>query len=624
MARASLSANGEKIILETLFKEKDLVKQIPGASWNAKLNSWQAPLTWGTCVIMRGVFGDSLEIGEDLTLWAKRELETRVTPANALREAIDAPGSTQLFSYQRAGVQFLKTAKRALLCDGLGAGKTRQALMTAMAHYRSHLEDPDNYPSPFPLLVICPNSTKTGWMREAGIIWPELVAEVVKGSAAQRRKILESPAHVYIMNWESIRGHSRLAPYGSMSLKRCKECGGEDERVTPGRCEVHKRELNQINWGMVIADEVHRAKAPQAKQTRALWSATGDAPYRVGLTGTPIANSPDDIWAILHWLEPGEWPSRTRFLDRFADLQYNAFGAPIVTGLRPDTKDEFFKIVNPRLRRMPKELVLSHLPPRIWERRDVEMTPKQKKAYSQMRDSLVAELENGILTSSSPLTKMTRLIQFSSSYAELEEFVNNDTGKIETKARLVEPSCKIDAFMDDMPDFGDDSVVVFAQSRQLIYLLHERLEKAKIPHGLVTGAQDADERQAAIDDFQSGRTKYILCTLGAGGTGLTLTAARIAVYLQRSWSLVENEQSEGRVHRIGSEVHDSILYIDYVTADSVEEVQHQAVAAKGERLEEILRDKDLLRRALEAKDVMDYLDQTVQHDAEHNDGGTEG
>lgn len=633
MARASLSPDQDKIMVETLFREKDLVKQIPGATWNHKQSTWFAPLSWGTCVILRGIFGEQLEVGDDLAAWAMNELETRVTPANKLREAIDAPGSPKLFGYQRAGVEFLTVARRALLCDGLGAGKTRQALMTAMRHYQ-------NGDDPFPILAVVPNSTKTGWKREAAQVWPGLEVVIVKGGAKQRREQLQTPAHLYVVNWEAVRGHSRLKGYGNIALRRCKECGGEDERVTYARCEVHKRELNEIDFGMVIADEAHRMKDPAAKQTRAVWAATGDAPFRYALTGTPIADAPDDLWAILHWLDPNEWPSKVRYIDRYAQLQYNAFGAPIVTGLRPETKDEFFRIVNPRMRRMPKELVLSYLPPVIRERRDVEMTPKQKKAYEDMRDKLVADLDGDILTAASPLTKMTRLIQFSSSYAEIEETVDPVTGKTDSRVRLAEPSCKLDAFMSDLPDFGDDSVVVFAQSRQLIYLLHERLEKEGIPHGLITGMQNQDERQKSIDDFQAGKTKFVLATLGAGGTGLTLTAARIAVYLQRSWSLIENEQSEGRVHRIGSEIHDSILYIDYVTADSVEETQHMAVAAKGERLEEILRDKDLLKRALANEDVIKYLEKDVEDskhshetpDVQHkpndnnddNDGATEG
>ena len=620
MPIAELSPEEDKIYLETLYREKDLVKQIPGSSWNPKRSVWTVPLSWGSCVILRGVFQDQLEIGPRLGAWAKNEVDTRVAPANALREAVDFSGSPQLFGYQRAGVEFLSIAERAMLCDGLGAGKTRVALMTAMKLYEKGY-------NPFPMLVVAPNSTKTGWKREAATVWPGLTVAIVKGSAAQRRKQLEEPAHVYIMNWEQLRGHSRLAGYGSIGLKRCKDHGGEDERIDWKKCEVHPRELNQIEFNMVVADECHRSKDAHSKQTRALWAATGDAPFRYALTGTPIADAPDDLWTILHWLEPKEWPTRSKFIDRFCQIQYNAFGAPIVTGLKPETKDEFFRIVNPRMRRMPKELVLKHLPPTMYERRDVEMTPKQKKAYEAMRDKLVVDLDGDILTASSPLTKMTRLIQFSSSYAEIqiEQKRKRNSEEMEDVevVRLIEPSCKIDAFVNDMPDFGDDSVVVFAVSRQLIDLLSAKLSKMDVPHGLITGAQSTEERQHAIDDFQAGRTKYILATVGAGGVGLTLTAARIAVFLQRSWSNIENTQAEGRVHRIGSEIHDSVLYIDYVTTGSVEEAQHQAVAAKGERLEEILRDKDLLKRALLDGPVMDSL-KTQVHDKDHNDGSTEG
>jgi SNF2 family DNA or RNA helicase len=99
-------------------------------------------------------------------------------------------------------------------------------------------------------------------------------------------------------------------------------------------------------------------------------------------------------------------------------------------------------------------------------------------------------------------------------------------------------------------------------------------------------------------NFQSGHTKYILCTIAAGGTGITLTAGSTAVFLQRSWSMIENMQAEARVHRIGSEKFDHIRILDYVTKDSVEELVFKAVEAKTDQLEFILRDKELMRKFL--------------------------
>lgn len=553
------------------------------------------PLGWAGCLALRSTFKDNLEIGTKLAEWATNELQYRIQPCLALREAIDAEGSPDLFGFQRAGVAFIATAGRALLADEMGTGKTRQAIMGLQQIY---MEKGIN---PFPALVVAPNSTKISWKREAQIVWPGLEVILVKGSAAQRRKQLETPAHIYVMNWEAVRGHSRLAPYGSLKLARCVECGGLDPRVTITKCEVHERELNQLSFNSVICDEAHRMKDPKAKQTRAVWAATGDAQIRFALTGTPIASTPDDLWPILHWLSPEEWPSKVRYVERMLEVSYNVFGAPTVIGVKSHMQPEFFASLDPRMRRMPKAVVLSHLPPVLYERRDVEMAPKQKKAYNQMVDQMIAELDSGLLVTTSPLVRVIRLLQFASSYAELEYEYNERRMEDDISVKLSDPSCKINAFMDDLDDFGDDAIVVFAVSRQLIEMLSAKLTKKGISHGLITGAITPDERQRYMDEFQDGKLKIMLCTIAAGGTGITLTRARVGVFLQRSWSMIDNIQAEARIHRIGSEQHDSVVIVDYVTAGTIEETVIQAVEQKSNRLEEILRDKNLLRKTLENK-----------------------
>lgn len=589
--------SGRIMVRGTSPLHKDLMNTIPGCRWSHKEDAWHLPLGWAGCLALRGTFKSDLEIGPQLGEWATNEVTHRIKPSLELRTALDAEGSPSLYGYQRAGVAFLSTARRALCADEMGTGKTRQALMALQQLYMQGT-------NPFPTLIVAPNSTKISWKREAETVWPGLEVIVVKGSAAQRRKQLETPAHIYVMNWESVRQHSRLAPYGSVSLSRCTECGGQDPRITIPKCEVHPRELNQLNFNSVICDEAHRMKDPKAKQTRAVWAATGDADIRIALTGTPIASTPDDLWTILHWISPEEWPSRSRYIERMLDVSYNAFGSPTVIGVKAHMQEEFFASLDPRMRRMPKAVVLKHLPPMLFERRDVEMTPKQKKAYNQMVDQMVAELEDGdVLVTTSPLVRLTRLLQFASSYAELEREWDPKKEEYQDHVRLIEPSCKISAFMEDLPDFGDDQIVVFGVSRQLIEMLSEKLTKAKIDHGLITGAQNADERQEYMDQFQAGKLKLMLCTIAAGGTGITLTKARVAVFLQRSWSMIDNIQAEARVHRIGSEMHDSVVIVDYVTSGTVEETVIQAVEQKSDRLEAILRDRDLLKKVLKGEDA---------------------
>jgi SNF2 family DNA or RNA helicase len=124
------------------------------------------------------------------------------------------------------------------------------------------------------------------------------------------------------------------------------------------------------------------------------------------------------------------------------------------------------------------------------------------------------------------------------------------------------------------------------------------MTKEDIKHGLITGSQSGDERQKAVDDFQSGKIKWILFTAQAGGVGITLTTARRLVMLQRPWSLVDYKQALDRIHRIGSEIHDSILITDYVTEGTIEERVIEALDTKADNFEQIVRDKGKLLEML--------------------------
>jgi superfamily II DNA or RNA helicase len=952
-----LDSTGKYIIVNAEWRFKELCKSIPGAKWNAKEQFWSVPASWTSCLALRSTFKDALEIGPLLALWAQKEVTERINPSNAYRDLETLEGDSSvapewnadLFPHQRAGVKWLSIARRALLADEPGLGKTAQAI-------RALKELHDKGEDVFPALIVCPNTLKKNWKREFGLWWPDPKVTVIKGSAAQRKMQFEDEHDVIVMNWESLRSHSKLAPYGSISLARCPECGGHDERVTFNKCEVHNRELNNIDFKSVIADECftgetlistpygdkridelkigdqiygfdhvtntvvlssvlatmhrasdivlptwgstpnhpfyvvnegyravgdlldedlvyaidstsmqglqpkvrsistkevsdvllkklleqrqrkesllqnstkakknalsscmrklqrsvsaktwkdevsllwqslcgsafsksarssrsslesdvkahvgsreqvtsrstatpflgqqpvqingsscsysereawlaassvwnehqsekyfsrdtvidstitntrtgvlnslqlprkrwnpmrifrysvskteissrsgwwsssasrqkscgcssnqetgkhgmdshpllelrshqryeqvcrenysetsttvysittstgnyfangvlvrncHRSKDPKSKSSRALWAATGDADIRIAMTGTPIANNVLDLWSILHWISPEEWPSKTRWVDRMVDTMLNAFGGMMVLGVKAHMSNEFEATLHPRMRRMLKTRVLPWLPEMLFERKDVEMSPKQAKAYKQMRDTMIAELEGEILTAPSALTQTVRLLQFASSSAEL--VVNEETGEISTK--LIEPSCKVDAVMDDIEngDFGTDSVAVCAVSRQLIDILSRAMSAKKIPHGLITGAQDADERQQAVDDFQSGKTKWILFTAQAGGVGITLTAARRLIMLQRPWSLVDHKQALDRVHRIGSEIHDSIIITDYVTEGSIEERVIQALSTKADNFDAIVHDRAKLLELL--------------------------
>ena len=598
---ADITEDGTEIRLtgrdgSSVYRFKDLLMTVLGTKYRTKDKTWYAPFEWPTVVSLISSFSDRLHFTDGLRVSVQELQDVMIYPALDIREQVDSDGYDDLFPWQRADVKFLKVARRALLMNGMGSGKTRAAISTLQSLFEDEGENV------FPVLIVAPSATKYPWKKEFDAVWPGLDITVVDGTATKRRKQLETPSHVYIMNYEQMRMHSSLAPYGNQAMKKCTECGGEDPKVKPTTCQVHKKELNDIDFKSVVVDEIHRLKDGKSQSTRATKKAAGDADIRIAMSGTPIANTPEDLWSILNFLWPRSFSSKTRFIDRYLVVSQNTWGGMEVLGLKPNMQEEFFSIIDPITRRMPESYVLKHLPPSVYTTREVEMGAKQAKAYKEMKKNMMTELESGLVMVESPLIKSMRLLQFASSYAEvipeevttLEADEDGEEPKINLK--LSDPSCKIDAIMEDIEsgDFGEDSVVIFAVSRQLIELLSQHMEKKGIEHGLITGAQSSYQKNVAIEEFQSGKTKYVLATVAAAGTGITLTKARIAVFLQRSWSNIIDKQAEARVRRIGSEIHDSILYIDYITKDTIESKVFQSLREKNENLQTILRDDEVL------------------------------
>ena len=563
-----------RISLETDWRERDLVRQVPGTKWDRETRLWSLPLSWANCLTLRGVFGDELELGPELAAWGFRELETRIEPAmearaRAMDPAQDTEGDPRLFSYQRTGVEFLYRAECAVLADDMGTGKTVQSVMT--------LERANAYPA----LIVCPNSVKRTWADEFAKWAPHRKVVVVSGSATKRRKLLAEDADVFVVNYESMRLHTRLAGYGSIRLL--------DKEKEPG-------ELNRM-WGAVVADEAHRVKAPKAKQTRALWAIGETALRRLCLTGTPVANDPADFWTLLRFVSPKEWPSRSKFIDRYCATAFNPFGGVDVVGLKPETRDEFFRVVEPRFLRRQKAIVLPQLPPKVYVRRSVELAPKQAKVYKSLRDGMVAELDSGTIESFDSLSLLTRLSQAACAYPVVEEQEQEDGSVKKVITELVDPSAKLDA-LDDILAETDEPVVVFAASRKLIELASARLTKRGVEHACITGTVSEQDRDIAKARFQAGGLKVLLLTLGAGAAGLTLTAAPTLVFLQRSWSLVENRQAEDRIHRPGAEKWESVTIIDIVAEDTIEDNVADALEGKSDMLEQVTRDTETLRKLL--------------------------
>lgn len=558
------------------YRLKDAIKSVPGARWDGDKRRWHVPLTWPSCLALRAEVGEFLEIMPDLRAWAteQRELKSELI---RLRTLVDpdvfdeatistTPGFADLFPHQLVDAQCIALSGSYLITNETGTGKSRGAL-AGLSLISNGVRG-----ETFPLMIVCPKSMIQTWAREVAGFFPTLDISECRGTPSKVKSALEPGHDVYIIAYDTLWRYSRLAPFPTVKLS-------DDEK--------RDKEVQELELRSVILDECHRIKNPKSKRTRACWQICENAEYKIGLTGTPIQDQPEDMWAILRALFHDEYPTKTSYVERYLETDYNMWGGREVKGVHPGHKDEFFGNLDAIMRRITKDAAGLKLPPKMYEMRWVDLPSKMRKAYNDMKKTLAAELESGtLLTAKSSLEAAGRLIQMA-----------NASGTIDADGQyhMEFPSPKIDAFLEDIAegDFDGEQVVVYSDSRQLIDLLHEKLIEKKILHGLITGDVTGDDRQEVMDAFQSGFLPFCLITR-AGGEGITLTAASTMVRLVRSWSYTAHAQAEDRCHRIGSERHAVIRIIDYCTSDTVEEAQIIRLNAKEARAQEVLRDAELL------------------------------
>lgn len=476
------------------------------------------------------------------------------------------------------------------------------------------------------LLISTMASVKHGWASEVERIKDELPlpdgaqwdVRVLRGTAPQRRKMFDALPDdgvgvVLITNHEQLKIHSRLSGYGDVKLNRCEACGGGAEAVKEASCHAHEKELNKIKMVALVIDEAHRFLNARAQQTRAGWYLADHAPRKWALTGTPGSTSVvENTWALLRLVVGEKWPSKSKWCEYFAHTGYNIEGYWEVGNLKPEREDEFRKMYGSLTRRVLKAQVLD-LPPLLRGgslERVLTMGTAQAAAYAQMRDELMVQIEDGTVTAGNILAQTTRLIQLAQAcgmpgplYGQVigQDKEGNDI--IDSTMNLTAPSCKVDAVVDMVKsgDVGPGTVFQFV-SAQLLFMVRDALVAKGLirehEFGAVAGPVKEYARGVAIDKFQSGKIPFFGFTVAAGGAGITLTRSNTMVAVERPWSPVLWKQAEDRVHRIGSEIHESVSIIDLITEDTVETRQIERVLGNKESLEAIVQDRAKLKELL--------------------------
>lgn len=446
-------------------------------------------------------------------------------------DSVNYDFKTKPFNHQIESIKFGCMKSKWILGDEMGLGKTKCLIDIACIHKK--------YNKIQHCLIICGvNSIKYNWKAEIGIHSNES-AIVIDGTLKKRLELLRNkPSEFfYIINIESLRSKEVLAELKDM--------------VEAGFIE------------MIVIDEAHKCKSHTSIQGKAIHQL--NSPIKIAATGTPIMNSPLDAYNILKWLGK-EKHSFYQFKNFYCIMggfnNYQVVGYKNLDYLQDSLQGTM-------LRRLKKDVL--DLPDKIRQEVHVDLSPSQKRLYKEIKDELIEELDD-IVLNPNPLAKLTRLRQVTSCPATLD--IDYGYGaKIERMLEIIQEITE-----------NNKKVLVFSNWSSVTEKIWEVLDAENLKFCYIDGS--VKDRQAQVDLFQN-NDDYKICvgTIGAMGTGLTLTAASYVIFIDSPWNMANKEQAEDRAYRIGTT--ENVTIYTLVCENTIDQ-----------KIEQIINSKEMLSSAL--------------------------
>lgn len=427
------------------------------------------------------------------------------------------------------------------------------------------------------MLIVAPKSICTNWAKkEIGAHLPDHVerrtvlwsasTDKFERELAQLSKVEPMKLHILVMNIEALatdRGFKAAEKF----------LRGHDV--------------------LFAIDESTIIKNPTATRTKRAIKLGNLASYRRIMTGTPVTQSPLDVYSQFQFLDQSILRSSTfyGFRNQYAVLRkryVNGRSFDEVVGFQ--RLSELQNLLKPYSFRALKRECLD-LPEKIYTTRYVEPSEAQRKYYNQMRDDALAFLDTGELVAA-PLV-ITQLLRLRQALCNVAP-----AGDKEGSVAIDDKNPRLDAVIELLEEAGEQKVIIWANFVHSIKLLQEGIGRTfgrdKVAY--ISGEVPALKRQEIVEQFQDPASplKYLVMQTRTGGYGLTLTAASLVIYHDNDWSLEVRLQSEDRAHRIGQK--NSVTYVDLVAPDTVEEkilaalLSKQALADRvtGDKLKELL------------------------------------
>lgn len=462
----------------------------------------------------------------------------------------------ELFEHQKIGVEFLREKERAILADEMGLGKTLQAIVAAGESPKA--------------LVICPASLKINWKREIERQAPDDKVAILSTTEPDPIK----PCDWYIINYD-------IAEKKLDAIEALIDAGRIDTLILD---EAHYIKGKSIRAAVIAGGQVTKAEVKVkypgiAKKMRRVYC----------LTGTPLLNRPIEMFNLLRAVGHPISKNRATFATRYCGAFWMVMVRDNSTGrqfLVPNMEkaykyygdrskythlyrfpnengasnlDELARLLKDTMLRRKKKDVLD-LPEKIISVMDCELTDEWRKKYLSAWDEYLEFVQSNPL----PEGKLDNILMA----RQLVEL-----GKL----KQVASRSKVARMAEDIRNAVEqgEKVIVFSQFTETIDMISIALSEKSpgrdpVKHVTLTGADDMDERQDAVDAFQKdAETKAIVANIKAGGVGLTLTEASIVMFADMDWSPEIHAQAEDRAHRIGQEGTVNVYY--YVAEDTVEE-----------------------------------------------------
>ncbi|OXB57334.1 hypothetical protein ASZ78_011754 [Callipepla squamata] len=430
-----------------------------------------------------------------------------------LEKSREYKNSNQLREYQLEGMNWLLfnwyNRKNCILADEMGLGKTIQSITFLSEIFLMGIHGP--------FLIIAPLSTITNWEREFRT-WTEMNAIVYHGSQISRQMIQQ-----YEMVYRDTQGNPLPGIFKFQVVITTFEMILAD-------CP----ELKKIQWRCVVIDEAHRLKNRNCKLLEGLKLMALE--HKVLLTGTPLQNSVEELFSLLNFLEPQQFPSETAFLEEFGDLK---------------TEEQVKKlqsILKPMMLRRLKDDVEKNLAPKQETIIEVELTNIQKKYYRAILEKNFSFLSKGANQHNMPnlINTMMELRKCCNHPYLINDFQLQ--AMIQAAGKLV----LIDKLLPKLIA-GGHKVLIFSQMVRCLDILEDYLIQRRYTYERIDGRVRGNLRQAAIDRFckpDSDRFVFLLCTR-AGGLGINLTAADTCIIFDSDWNPQNDLQAQARCHRIG-------------------------------------------------------------------------